>query len=100
MGPGRGPPVPGPDPLHQAEASAILPMLLFMLSLGSVYSLMFGNIGIIYRQGGPLMPYLFMIIMVGFEATRRQRIHSPEKGFSIGPLPRSEQISPALEVVK
>jgi hypothetical protein len=53
----------------------VLPMLLFMLILGSVYSMMFGNIGIIYRQRAQLLPYLFMIIMVGFDASRARRLH-------------------------
>jgi hypothetical protein len=49
-------------------------MLMFMLVLGSVYSLMFGNIGIIYRQRAQLLPYLIMFIMVGFEASRAKRL--------------------------
>jgi hypothetical protein len=74
-------------------------MLLFMIALGSVYSLMFGNIGIVYRQRAQLLPYLFMLSMVGFEASRarRHRISSDDQNLaSLAPLAR---ISSAMETV-
>jgi hypothetical protein len=77
----------------------VLPMLMFMIVLGSVYSLMFGNIGIIYRQRAQLLPYLFMFIMVGLEASKAKRLHvsPPEEHVqSITPLAR---VSSALESV-
>ncbi len=77
----------------------VLAMLLFMILLGSVYSLMFGNIGIIYRQRAQLLPYLLMIIMVGFEARRATRLNlsaAAEHVESITPLARA---STALELV-
>jgi 4-amino-4-deoxy-L-arabinose transferase-like glycosyltransferase len=81
------------------QPSDALPMLLFMIALGSVYSLMFGNIGIVYRQRAQLLPYLFMLSMVGFEASRarRHRISSDDQNLaSLAPLAR---ISSAMETV-
>lgn len=73
---------------------AVLPMLLFMLMLGLVYSMMFGNIGIIYRQRTQLLPYLMMIIFVGLEAKRARRLSLPVASAAF--LGRGEADSPSI----
>jgi 4-amino-4-deoxy-L-arabinose transferase-like glycosyltransferase len=90
---------PGLTRCIRRQPGDVLSMLFFMILLASIYSLMFGNIGIIYRQRAQLMPYLFMIIMVGFEASRARRLQvsQSEAHFdSIMPLART---SSALELV-
>ncbi|MGH9765514.1 MAG: hypothetical protein ACREDR_30870, partial [Blastocatellia bacterium] len=45
----------------------IQPLLFFLLGLGVLYSAMFGNVGLAYRQRAQLLPYLLVIGMVGLE---------------------------------
>jgi hypothetical protein len=81
------------------QAGDVLPMLLFMVVLGSVYSLMFGNVGIIYRQRAQLLPYLLMIIMVGLETSGARRPDvSPLEGRVESNSPRA-RASATLELV-
>ncbi|MDR3639310.1 MAG: glycosyltransferase family 39 protein [Isosphaeraceae bacterium] len=48
----------------------VLPVLLFLFGLGVIYSLTFGNIGVVYRQRAQLMPYLLMFGAYGLEHRR------------------------------
>ncbi|HXG66905.1 MAG TPA: hypothetical protein VNO70_17515, partial [Blastocatellia bacterium] len=63
----------------------IQPVLFFICGLGMLYSLMFGNIGLIYRQRAQLIPWLLIFAMVGLEqhflrrlARRKASIESPQ----------------------
>jgi len=56
--------------------SDIQPLLFFTLGLGLLYSLMFGNIGLIYRQRAQLLPWLLIFAAVGLELRRRGRLES------------------------
>ncbi len=51
------------------------PLLIFIVGLGLLYSLMFGNVGLIVRQRAQLLPWLLIFAMVGLEQyfQRRQR---------------------------
>jgi hypothetical protein len=51
----------------------IQPLLFFTFTLGLLYSLMFGNIGLIYRQRAQLLPWLFIFAVVGFEQRKLRR---------------------------
>ncbi|MEW6130584.1 MAG: glycosyltransferase family 39 protein [Acidobacteriota bacterium] len=54
----------------------IQPMLIFIAGLGFLYSVLFGNIGLVYRQRAQLLPWLLIFAMVGLErrfARRRER---------------------------
>jgi hypothetical protein len=42
-------------------------MLFFILGLGVLYSMMFGNVGLIFRQRAQLLPWLLIISAVGLE---------------------------------
>jgi hypothetical protein len=43
------------------------PFLFFVVGLGLLYSMMFGNVGLIVRQRAQLMPWFLIIAMVGLE---------------------------------
>ncbi|HKV41669.1 MAG TPA: hypothetical protein VJX67_20870 [Blastocatellia bacterium] len=45
----------------------VVPLLLFLMGLGLLYSAMFGNVGLAYRQRAQLMPWLLVFAMVGLE---------------------------------
>jgi hypothetical protein len=42
-----------------------LPLLLFVVGMGLLYSLTFGNIGLVYRQRAQLLPWLLIFAAVG-----------------------------------
>jgi hypothetical protein len=43
------------------------PMLFFIFGMGLLYSMMFGNIGLIFRQRAQLLPWLLIIAVAGLE---------------------------------
>lgn len=51
-----------------------MPILLFILGLGVVYSITTGNIGLMYRQRTQFLPYFFIFAASHFE--RRALSHS------------------------
>ncbi len=64
----------------------IQPMLFFLFGLGLLYSMMFGNIGLIYRQRAQLLPWLLIFAAVGIE--RRMARKREKKGM------RARQVMP------
>lgn len=56
----------------------ISPMLLLMVGLGLVYSLMFGNVGLVFRQRAQLLPWLLIFAAVGLEQRRLRRAAARE----------------------
>ncbi|HEU4389177.1 MAG TPA: hypothetical protein VFV34_15350, partial [Blastocatellia bacterium] len=50
----------------------IQPILFFMLTLGLLYSMMFGNVGLVFRQRAQLLPWLLIFAMVGLEVRRKR----------------------------
>jgi hypothetical protein len=65
--------VPGTIYAIKKNFNAIQPLLFFILGLGLLYSMMFGNVGLIYRQRVQLLPWLFIFGMVGLEQRRLKR---------------------------
>jgi len=67
----------------KTKFNEIQPLLIFLLGLGLLYSLMFGNVGLIYRQRAQLLPWLLIFAVVGLErrmikrAARRARVNPP-----------------------
>jgi len=64
--------------------SDVQPLLFFVVGLGLLYSVTFGNVGLAYRQRAQLLPWLVIIAMVGLEqrelrksARRRQFFRHP-----------------------
>ena len=51
----------------------VMPPLLFLLLLGVVYSLTFGNVGTAYRQRAQLMPYLLIFAAIKLEQRKLPR---------------------------
>ena len=51
----------------------IMPLLLFLMLLGVVYSLTFGNVGTAYRQRAQLMPYLLIFAAIKLEQWKLPR---------------------------
>jgi hypothetical protein len=54
----------------------IQPLLVFLCGLGLLYSLLFGNIGLVYRQRAQLLPWLFILAAVGLEQRTLQRLQT------------------------
>jgi hypothetical protein len=54
----------------------IQPLLFFLIGLGVLYSLMFGNVGLAYRQRAQLLPWLLIFAMVGLEDRMQRRTAS------------------------
>jgi hypothetical protein len=54
----------------------VLPLLLFLAGLGLLYSLIFGNVGLAYRQRAQLLTWLLIFAAVGLER-RYGRRRSP-----------------------
>jgi 4-amino-4-deoxy-L-arabinose transferase-like glycosyltransferase len=63
--------LPGLRHVLRHRLGDVLPMLLFVLSLGLIYSLTFGNIGVVYRQRAQLLPSLLIFAAVGRELRHR-----------------------------
>lgn len=57
----------------------IQPLLFFTLGLGWLYSTMFGNVGLAFRQRGQLVPWLLIFAMVGLEQRAARRIMAAQK---------------------
>jgi 4-amino-4-deoxy-L-arabinose transferase-like glycosyltransferase len=47
--------------------SDVQPLLFFVVGLGLLYSVTFGNVGLAYRQRAQLLPWLIIFAMAGFE---------------------------------
>jgi hypothetical protein len=65
--------IPGLWYVCRARLADALPMLFFTLGLGALYSLMFGNIGLIFRQRAQLLPWLLIIAVAGLERLALKR---------------------------
>jgi 4-amino-4-deoxy-L-arabinose transferase-like glycosyltransferase len=46
----------------------VLPLLLFICGMGLLYSMMFGNVGLIVRQRSQLLPWLLIFAVVGLQS--------------------------------
>jgi hypothetical protein len=58
----------------------VLPLLVFVLGMGLLYSLTFSNVGLAYRQRAQLLPWLLIFAMAGLEqrALRRAAAGRPK----------------------
>jgi hypothetical protein len=59
--------IPGLWHVCKTRLAGAQPMLLFILGLGLLYSMMFGNVGLIFRQRAQLLPWLLIIAIAGLE---------------------------------
>lgn len=69
----------------------IQPLLIFIGGLGLLYSMLFGNIGLVYRQRAQLLPWLLIFAMVGLEQRALKKLRrQKERGaqtFAFGGKP-------------
>lgn len=59
--------IPGTRFLCRQRFNDVAPVLVFVLGLGLLYSMTFGNVGLVFRQRAQLLPWLFMFAAVGLE---------------------------------
>src|SRR5262249_48017990 len=59
--------IPGLWHVCKTRLADAQPMLFFVLGLGLLYSMMFGNVGLIFRQRAQLLPWLLIIAIAGLE---------------------------------
>jgi len=59
--------IPGTRYLLRNRLRDIGVMLVFLLGFALLYSMMFGNVGLIFRQRAQLLPWLLIFAMVGME---------------------------------
>ena len=59
--------IPGAWHICRTRLADAQPMLFFIVGLGLLYSMMFGNVGLIFRQRAQLLPWLLIIAVVGLE---------------------------------
>jgi hypothetical protein len=59
--------IPGVWHVCKTRLADAQPMLFFVLGLGLLYSMMFGNVGLIFRQRAQLLPWLLIIAVAGME---------------------------------
>jgi hypothetical protein len=59
--------IPGLWHVCKTRLADAQPMLFFVLGLGLLYSMMFGNVGLIFRQRAQLLPWLLIIAVAGME---------------------------------
>lgn len=67
-------------------------MLFFILGLGVLYSMMFGNVGLIFRQRAQLLPWLLIIAVVGLEQRALQKLLKRRAKVESQPLMQPRQV--------
>ncbi|HUK91483.1 MAG TPA: glycosyltransferase family 39 protein [Blastocatellia bacterium] len=70
--------LPGMWYLVRNRFGDVQPLLFFLFGLGLLYSMMFGNVGLAYRQRAQLMPWLLIFAMVGLEQRALKRARRKE----------------------
>jgi hypothetical protein len=58
---------PGIRHIARRRLADFAPVLFFIILMGLLYSIMFSNVGLAYRQRAQLMPWFFMVAAVGRE---------------------------------
>lgn len=66
--------LPGLWQALRTRFNEIQPMLFFVFGLGLLYSVMFGNVGLAYRQRAQLLPWLLVFAAVGLERRALRRL--------------------------
>jgi len=65
--------VPGVAWCWRRRVGGTVPLVLFLLAMGTLYSIIFSNIGLGYRYRATLMPWLLIVSMVGVEQRSLRR---------------------------
>ena len=77
--------IPGIRHAIRYRLGDMLPLLLFLLGLGLIYSITFGNVGVVYRQRAQLMPYLLMFSASGLELKKIRKDAKKARGATSSP---------------
>lgn len=72
--------IPGLAVTIRTRFFEVLPILVFLLGFGLLYSVLFGNVGLAYRQRAQLLPGLLIFASVGIEHRRLLRLKSLRGG--------------------
>jgi hypothetical protein len=70
--------IPGLWHVCKTRLADAQPMLFFVLGLGLLYSMMFGNVGLIFRQRAQLLPWLLIIAVAGLERRALRKLLNRE----------------------
>lgn len=62
----------------------ISPMLVFIVALGLLYSMMFGNVGLVFRQRAQLLPWLLIFAIYGLEMKQLRKVLKLSKQAPLG----------------
>jgi len=65
--------LPGMKKSIQERFTDVLPVLIFFSGLFMLYSVMFGNVGLAYRQRAQLLPWLLIFAAVGMEIRQKEQ---------------------------
>src|SRR4029453_11408550 len=75
--------IPGLWHVCKTRLADAQPMLFFVLGLGLLYSMMFGNVGLIFRQRAQLLPWLLIIAVAGIERRAARRCQVSGSRFQV-----------------
>ena len=66
--------IPGFIHAVRTKFAEIQPALFFILGMGLLYSLVFGNVGLVFRQRAQLLPWLLIFVVVGLEVRKHRKL--------------------------
>ncbi|MGE3949424.1 MAG: hypothetical protein AB7H86_22350 [Blastocatellales bacterium] len=66
--------IPGMWNAIKTKFSLVSPMLVFIVALGLLYSMMFGNVGLVFRQRAQLLPWLLIFAVYGLEMKQLKKL--------------------------
>jgi hypothetical protein len=72
--------VPGMALTVRTRFREVLPLLIMLAGFGILYSLMFSNVGLVYRQRAQLLPWLLIFGAVGLEQRHLRRLSRKRRG--------------------
>jgi hypothetical protein len=86
--------IPGIRYTWHRNQGLLISLLAFIMPLILLYSMVFGNIGLAYRQRAQLMPFLLVFAAAGYDARdrrRRTQTHGPDRAELVAQLRRQLQ---------
>jgi hypothetical protein len=81
--------IPGFRYAIRERLGEIIPLLVLLFGLGMLYSVTFGNIGLVYRQRAQLLLSLLIFAMVGFYQHALRRAKARQLSKAMKPAPGS-----------
>jgi hypothetical protein len=54
----------------------VMPALVFIFILGLLYSMTFGNVGLVFRQRAQILPWLLIFTVLGFEIRKLKKLNN------------------------